>query len=207
MFLAAGSLPTHEDGTFIRSSPDANINVQLQRAHTALESLKSQHAALLRSFPVVHNDSLPQTMRGPLLSKTAEEKPDELLSASGFSVSSNRQPNRISSTTDLSDSVLVEWFDAEDNFGEEFLLEDQMPEDKAQYVSPSASSSLNEYESASSDEEDHVSPKAVRNDDSILSRQVVRRTHLPSGPIGDEGSLFAILKKNVGKVCFTYLIL
>lgn len=28
---------------------------------------------------------------------------------------------------------------------------------------------------------------------------VQRRTALPSGPVGDEGSLFGVLKKNVGK--------
>lgn len=32
------------------------------------------------------------------------------------------------------------------------------------------------------------------------ARHTTRRTELPSGPIGDEGSLFAVLKKNVGKV-------
>lgn len=108
--------------------------------------------------------------------------------------------------TDLSDSAPAEWFDAEDRLGEEFLLEDPSPEeDKARLVQ-SRNSSLDGYESASSDEEDHIPPQTVGNDDSALSlRQVTRRTHLPSGPIGDEGSLFAMLKKNVGKVCFVYL--
>jgi hypothetical protein len=31
-------------------------------------------------------------------------------------------------------------------------------------------------------------------------QEVKRRTQLPSGPVGDEGSLFSVLKKNVGKV-------
>jgi hypothetical protein len=30
--------------------------------------------------------------------------------------------------------------------------------------------------------------------------QVMRRSQLPAPPVGDEGSLFAMLKKNVGKV-------
>ena len=110
--------------------------------------------------------------------------------------------------TDLSDGVPIEWFDAEDNFGEEFLLEDPTPEEeKTRLVSQSRHSSLHEYGSASSDEEDHISLKAVRNNDSSShARQVVRRTRLPSGPVGDEGSLFATLKKNVGKVRSGYLM-
>lgn len=35
------------------------------------------------------------------------------------------------------------------------------------------------------------------------TKQVVYRTQLPTGPVGDEGSLFAVLKKNVGKVRLT----
>lgn len=107
--------------------------------------------------------------------------------------------------TDLSDSLPVEWFDAEDNFGEEFSLEDPSPEEeKVQLVLQSRKSSLNEDGSASSDEEDHI-PLKTNNDLSSYPRQAVRRTRLPSGPVGDEGSLFAMLKKNVGKVCSGYL--
>lgn len=206
MSPTAGPHVTHEDGTLIRLNPDTSVNIHLQRAHTALESLKSQHAALLGSLYAVQNDTLPSTMRGSPLPKTAEEKTDELLSASGFSTSLSHQSNRISSVTDLSDGAPIEWFDAEDNFGEEFLLEDPTPEEeKARLVLQSGSSSLEEYGSASSDEEDHILLKTVRDDDSSLhARQVVRRTYLPSGPVGDEGSLFAMLKKNVGKVCFGY---
>lgn len=204
--LTAGPHVTQEDGTLIRHSPDTSVNIHVQRAHIALESLKSQHAALLRSLYAVQNDSLPPTMRGSPLPKTTDEKTDELLSVTGFPASLSRQSNRISSMTDLSDSVPVEWFDAEDNFGEEFLLEDPTPEEeKAQPVLQSRNSSLNGYGSASSDEEDHSIPLKTNDDFSLHPRQVVRRTHLPSGPVGDEGSLFAMLKKNVGKVCFGYL--
>ncbi|KAH0838476.1 Oxysterol-binding protein-domain-containing protein [Lanmaoa asiatica] len=189
---------THEDGTSIRPNPDTSVNIHLQRVQIVLESLKSQHAALLRSLYAVQNDTLPPTMPLP---KPAEEKTDELLSASGFSASLSHQSNRISSMTDLSDGALVEWFDAEDNIGEEFLLEDpSLEEEKARLALRSGNSSLDEYGSASSDEENHIPLQTVRDDDSALhARQIVRRTHLPSGPVGDEGSLFAMLKKNVGK--------
>jgi hypothetical protein len=38
------------------------------------------------------------------------------------------------------------------------------------------------------------------------ARQVAHRTSLPSGPVADEGSLFAVFKKNVGKVNFTRIL-
>lgn len=204
-FLAAGPHVTHEDGTLIRPNPEANVNINLQRAHIALDSIKFQYAALLRSLYAVQNDALPPTMNGSPLPKTAEEKTDELLSASGLSTSLSHQSKRISSMTDLSDGAPVEWFDAEDNFGEEFLLEDPtLEEEKARLVLHSGNLSLNEYGSASSDEEDHIPSKSRDDDTSLHARQVVRRTLLPSGPVGDEGSLFAMLKKNVGKVGFGY---
>lgn len=158
------------------------------------------------SLYAVQNDALPQTLRVSPLPKATEERADELLSAPAFSTASlNRRSNRISSMTDLSDGAPVEWFDAEDHFGEEFLLEDPAPEgEKARLVSQSGHSSLHDCGSASSDE-DCIPLPTARNDTSLEVRQVVRRTHLPSGPVGDEGSLFAMLKKNVGKVCFTYL--
>lgn len=208
MSPTAGPHVTHEDGTLIRPNPDTSVNIHLQRAYIALESLKAQHTTLLRSLYAVQNDALAPTMRGSPLSRTADEKTDELLSAPGFSTSLTHQSNRISSVTDLSDGAPIEWFDAEDNFGEEFLLEDSTPEEeKARLVLQSANSSLDEYGSTSSDEEDHILQKTVRDDHSTLhARQVVRRTHLPSGPVGDEGSLFAMLKKNVGKVRFGYFV-
>ena len=169
--LTAGPHVTHEDGTLIRPNPNTALNIHLQRAHVALESLKSHHAALLRSFYAVQNDTLPPTIRGSPLPKTTEEKADELLSASGFSASLSHHLNRISSTTDLSDGAPVEWFDAEDNFGEEFLLEDPTPEEeKTRLVSLSGHSSLHEYGSASSDEEEDRKSTRLNSSHSDLSR-------------------------------------
>jgi hypothetical protein len=38
------------------------------------------------------------------------------------------------------------------------------------------------------------------------TQQLAHRTSLPSGPVGDEGSLFAVFKKNVGKVHSTHAL-
>jgi len=62
-------------------------------------------------------------------------------------------------------------------------------------------------ESSDTDEDEGVgrlslaaSERAVR----VGAEQVVHRTSLPSGPVADEGSLFALFKKNVGKVHFIH---
>ncbi|KIJ68223.1 hypothetical protein HYDPIDRAFT_124463 [Hydnomerulius pinastri MD-312] len=201
MFKKPGTHTAHEDGTLIRPHHDSNLHVQFHHINIALETLKSQHAALLKSLYAVQNDTVPPTARGSPLPATAEERSDELLSASRFSTPFSRASQRMSSMTSLSDGAPVEWFDAEDDVGEEFVLDDPTPGDeKTQPILQSGSSSMQEYESESSDEAENVPPRAVGEPDpSVQARQVVRRTHLPSGPIGDEGSLFAILKKNVGK--------
>ncbi|KAG9314544.1 Oxysterol-binding protein-domain-containing protein [Chiua virens] len=200
-FKKSGHHVTHEDGYLVRPSPDADANFHLQHAHVALESLKSHHTALLKSLYAVYDDTPPSASHGSPSSKAIEGKTENFLSASGSSVSFSPHAKRISSTTDLSDGAPVEWFDAEDNFGEEFLLEDPTPgSGKTRDLLPSRNSSLHEYGSVSSEEEVHTALKTDQLDDSSLHVcQVVRRTRLPSGPVGDEGSLFAILKKNVGK--------
>jgi len=102
------------------------------------------------------------------------------------------------STSSLNDSAHIEWFDAEDGVGEEFVLDDPTPdEEKERLVLHSETTSLHQSESS---EEEGFPPPPRDSDPSMSASQVVRRTCLPSGPVGDEGSLFAILKNNVGKV-------
>jgi hypothetical protein len=101
----------------------------------------------------------------------------------------------------LSDSAHNEWFDAEEDLGEEFVLDVPIADEEREPVVPqSETSSL--IQTVSSDEEEHSPPLVHDTDPLVNASQVVRRTRLPSGPIGDEGSLFAILKNNVGKVTF-----
>ena len=62
-----------------------------------------------------------------------------------------------------------------------------------------------ESSSESSDEESELyqEPESLAASTAISEHTVgpvVRRSSLPSPPVGDEGSLFAVLKKNVGKV-------
>ncbi|KAG1867840.1 Oxysterol-binding protein-domain-containing protein [Suillus subalutaceus] len=187
----------NEDGTLPKSNLDSPSNIRFQQINTALASLKSQHAALLKSL--AHDVTAPPTARGSPLPPTTEEKEEEPLSTSRFNTALSRRSNLAISMSSLSDSAHNEWFDAEENVGEEFFLDVPNPDEEKELVVPqSETSSLNQI--ASSDEEEHSLPLVPDTDPSVnATRQVVRRTHLPSGPIGDEGSLFAILKNNVGK--------
>ncbi|KAG1826178.1 Oxysterol-binding protein-domain-containing protein [Suillus subaureus] len=186
----------NEDGTLPKSNPDSPSNIRFQQINTALASLKSQHAALLKSL--AHDVTAPPTARSSPLPPTTEEKEEEPLSTSRFNTTLSRRSNLAISMSSLSDNAHNEWFDAEEDLGEEFFLDVPNPDEEREPIVPqSETSSLNQ--TASSDEE-HSLPLAHDTDPSVnAARQVVRRTRLPSGPIGDEGSLFAILKNNVGK--------
>ncbi|KAG1783723.1 Oxysterol-binding protein-domain-containing protein [Suillus placidus] len=186
----------NEDGTLLKSNLDSPLNMRFQQINTALASLKSQHAALLKSL--AHDVTAPPTARGSPLPTTTEEKEAEPLSTSRFNTALTRRSNLAISMSSLSDSAHNEWFDAEEDLGEEFFLDVPNPDEEREFIVPqSETSSLNQ--TASSDEEEHSPPLAHDTDPSVNARQVVRRTRLPSGPMGDEGSLFAILKNNVGK--------
>lgn len=187
----------NEDGTLPKSNLDSPSNIRFQQINIALASLKSQHAALLKSL--AHDVTAPPTARGSPLPPTTEEKEEEPLSPSRFNTALSRRSNLAISMSSLSDSAHNEWFDAEEDLGEEFFLDvPNLDEERELVVPQSETSSLNQ--TTSSDEEDHSLPLAHDTDPSVnAARQVIRRTRLPSGPIGDEGSLFAILKNNVGK--------
>lgn len=104
------------------------------------------------------------------------------------------------------------WYDASE--GEEFFL-DVNENSLASETADARQSDVeeeeevedevaDEYES-SAEGEPEVPPETQPTGDSNLIRPetaVVRRTKLPAPTSGEEGSLFSVLKKNVGKVCF-----
>lgn len=117
-----------------------------------------------------------------------------------------------STVTSLSDAGSI-WFDAMDELdgAEEFFLdapplEAGAAEDRIPVLDGQCNSNVS-GESSDTDEDEGVgrlslaaSERAVR----VGAEQVVHRTSLPSGPVADEGSLFALFKKNVGKVHFIH---
>jgi hypothetical protein len=120
---------------------------------------------------------------------------------------------RRNSTSSVSGSS-VEWFDAMDGLGDgaqEFVMdipntvEEKEEERKGTEIgSPSSVEHDPDDESDSDSSEDAESvARALTTEhrrQHSTALDVIRRTQLPVGPASDEGSLFAILKKNVGKV-------
>lgn len=84
----------------------------------------------------------------------------------------------------------VTWYDAPelDDGPEEFLLD-------ADERGPESRIMESEQESASDSDDEALLPYVVPD-----PTAVARRSKLPALPPGDEGSLFTVLKKNVGKV-------
>lgn len=143
----------------------------------------------------------------------AREESEVPTPSTGFSTI-GRASRRLSTHSDGSI-----WYDAEEYDGAEEFVLDEVPDDSqasklteaaANIEPPSTTSSTANTESSSdsSDVESFLeaspnseTPVDSYNIDSPTAMEVVRRTQLPSPPVGDEGSLFAVLKKNVGKVC------
>lgn len=74
-------------------------------------------------------------------------------------------------------------------------------EEPSSVATNDSSSTLEQLDQSSSDlneesGEKQPSPQSLKTD----ARAIVRRTCLPSPVVGDQGSLFAVLKKNIGKV-------
>jgi hypothetical protein len=196
-----------EGSQFTEASENGQTSAKLQ---TLLESLKNQHLDLidaLRNISLVDN-----TAKSPTLATTQEEElPDS-------PVSSNRDSRRASIASGMSI-----WFDAEEQEGAtEFIMEqDSTPSTDTSRILDGVAEvdeSHQEEGDESYSENDDLAPSVLSNDaqstrsrsttitsapsktQSLQRREVQRRTQLPSGPVGDEGSLFSILKKSVGKV-------
>ena len=76
------------------------------------------------------------------------------------------------------------------------LLADEVGEE-----SLDVADALSDDESDSDDEfEEPPERPSIQSTKTEGQRAIVRRQALPSGPVGDEGSLFAVMKKNIGKV-------
>lgn len=182
----------------------------IRRLQTALEALKFQHSALTQSLSTFSYTDQGQLRSSPLLT-TAKEEEEERTPSTQYSTV-GRASHRLSTHSDGS-----VWYDAEEYDGaEEFVLDEALEDTQASRLSdnietPSTSTSDTgdadlESNSESSDSESELFEEKPDNVDASiaitppLASTVTRRTQLPSPPIGDEGSLFTVLKKNVGKV-------
>ena len=111
---------------------------------------------------------------------------------------------RTSIATSTSDSL---WFDAPefDDGPEEFLLESTGADDHGPDSRMIDSNDREDVYSVDTDIEGEQTPKHEPVGLAPDPSQVIRRAQLPSLPPADEGSLFAVLKKNVGRVRYVDL--
>lgn len=155
-------------------------------------------------------------MAGTSLAPTSEEDGGQTPTTGTSLAQKFARMSVMSSNSGGSNSV---WFDAPEPEGaEEFILgaspgeegENSILDEGVQPNSPiSQSDNMSGSDATTdadtdveSDTEAEITPETAPTSPAMSQeeRQVVRRTELPSGPVGDEGSLFAVLKKNIGKV-------
>lgn len=180
------------------------------RLQSVVESLKSQHNLLVQSLVHIPLVDTPAPTSGRPLSSTPESPVE------AFSHNSRR--TSVASGTSI-------WYDAPEPDGAlEFFLEDTTHSSSASRLVDDAEHSqdadeADEDEGEGDDTDEEGSSAADEREVEATSspqraqpqtpttlatkevQPVVRRTQLPSGPVADEGSLFSVLKKNVGKVC------
>ncbi|KAF9454904.1 oxysterol binding protein [Macrolepiota fuliginosa MF-IS2] len=199
--------PHHTSGEFGVDGLQPDSSPTAQHVLHTLEQLKSQHAALLKSMQprIVHE---PQNVYHTPFPPTTEEHHEyENVHEHHSNTASTGLRHRHSIATTISDGT-CEWYDAVDNMDdgpEEFVMDTQLSPEHAEQVSRiptnDSRSSLEQFDRSSNetDAEEEKHPPRVSQDLGHDALATVRRVHLPSPVIGDEGSLFAILKKNVGK--------
>ncbi|TBU64886.1 Oxysterol-binding protein-domain-containing protein [Dichomitus squalens] len=187
------------------SPPQAEL---LSRISTAVGQLKNQHSALTKTFQTypgtIDTTSFSNLASSPLPITTEED--DEVHTPSTATGGKNRQSLFSSHSGDGS-----VWFDAPEYDGpEEYILDITPPEESQDKVFTTDSrltertdmtdmTDVTDAGSSTGAETDSESeaepPKPAAEEHAVVQR----RTALPSGPVGDEGSLFTVLKKNVGK--------
>ncbi|CAK5265274.1 unnamed protein product [Mycena citricolor] len=167
----------------------------VQHICDVLESLKAQHAMLLKSIHTLALlDVNAQSLRAsPILPATAEEDEAHPIwtHSPATSLFTPHPGKRMSSMTTTTTDSGVEWFDAESDGAEEFVL-DVPPAIESQQPSKIVNASTDSLGHSSIDTD-------IADEPEQSPVEINRRAQLPARPIGDEGSLFAVLKKNVGK--------
>jgi oxysterol-binding protein-related protein 3/6/7 len=180
-----------------------SLTENIQRIRSVFDTLKSQHSALLKAMQTSLPDMVPKS-----LPPTAEEEVETVYQTPRSLTPRTRRSLRDSVATSISDSPL-EWFDAMDALDgpEEFVLEpvQDAPEPVGLMATDGQSNSDNSSLDTNINDLASLSastPELVATSSGIY--KVMRRTQLPVPSCSDEGSLFTILKKNVGKVCMPY---
>jgi hypothetical protein len=194
-----------KDNAVVDSSLD-NLPASVQRVLSTIETLKSQHASLLTSIQALAESGY---SRGPSPLPVTTEEDEHLdnqqVPASSIAIPAFKGSRHTSIATNLSDST-HEWFDALDG-PEEFLMDRQTMAEREGNEQPSyitvngSRSSLVDEEVNCVDTDSDGHTQDIYPSPARALIQVTPRTKLPAPPTWDEGSMFTILKNNVGKVC------
>lgn len=157
--------------------------------------LRQQHSALT---DLIQGMSPVQTHHRTQLQETIKEEGNSAaLPKSQPSWKSYR--SSISTITD-NESTFFDAMSGEDFGAEEYVLHEEPADEDLGSMKRAPSS---DTQSASVQEEDDDQRSVQAQDDSpgeVPNLPIARRTRLPARPPADEGSLFAVLKKNVGQV-------
>lgn len=201
LFKRSSHYPLSQDSAENTSTSSVdNLPHTVRHVLSILESLKSQHATLLASVSVpIDPNAMRSTSPIPITAGVQQRTDIHFV----------RSPNALSNTsrhmsvaTTLTDST-HEWFDALDG-AEEFIV-DVRPitheiGQTSSTIACESQTSLGDQESKSSATDCHESQHDPDLPPSVpTTAEVVYRNRLPTSPTWVEGSLFAILKNNVGK--------
>jgi len=200
--------PPAEAGSPVDEQPSSpNMGTSADPYHhmqSVIARLKKQHAALTGLIPPLAETNL-SAHPSPLPSTVEEHSEPGSSPAARFTSPIVRRAGT-SIVASLSDSGSI-WFDATDEFDgpEEFFLDTPPIEAgvaDCQIASIDGQSNSQDGEEASDTDEGEggrLSLAVGEHQVAVGVQQVAHRTSLPSGPVADEGSLFAVFKKNVGK--------
>lgn len=177
------------------------------RIQSVMARLKNQHAALTSSL-ISFAENNPSTVHASSLPATVEEHSEPSYPSTARFTSPVARRTWMSTVTSLSDSGSI-WFDATDEIDgpEEFFLdspplEPGVVDGLIASIDGQSNSHDSEEASDTDEEEEEEEPPSLavsEHQSAVGVQQVAHRTSLPSGPVADEGSLFAVFKKNVGK--------
>ncbi|KIO33601.1 hypothetical protein M407DRAFT_231739 [Tulasnella calospora MUT 4182] len=215
-FCAVASNPAVDDPTVTPRSQRASMshsrsltgswigvpaNARALRVANDMESVGSSLPDCSRSD--INVPKLVQTMK-ELEASTSTAVPSQIINSPLARVSEmvafdNKSHRHSIGTIDsLSPSL---WFDAEDG-AEEFFLSAEPTETEQALSDPGDESEEEVVDITASDSsgDEAPTPTKERSEDGDSKHKVViRRTKLPSPMVGDDGSLLAVLRKNVGK--------
>ncbi|KAF8633976.1 hypothetical protein AX15_001154 [Amanita polypyramis BW_CC] len=192
--------PTEEPPEYVGMVDSASMGAlpaSIRHATAVLNTLKTQHASLVTSLQQFSRIEPAYYLRSSPLPMTVEEN------SMALPVLPSLKHSRQNSFTTTSESI-NEWYDAPDG-PEEFVvhMDEQEPVELVASSDNRSSCRSEAFSCGDTDTEDDFAnnqdQKGQEGQVQANPSQVVRRSELPVIAANDEGSLFAILKNNVGK--------